>query len=392
MTRTLRIAIVAGEASGDILGSGLIRELKNQYAGAVDCYGIGGKRMIEEGFQTHADMQKLSIMGFDGLFENLRDILDIRKQLQQHIIADPPDVFIGIDVPDFNLTLEKNIRQHNIPTIHYVSPTVWAWREYRIHKIRKAVDLMLTLFPFEKQFYQKWQVPVEFVGHPLAKRLKPDFKLTDIGESLQQFKNDHSEKKVIAVLPGSRNSEIKTLATLFFDVIIDILQTHDDVIFAVPIASEKVGDKLESFLQDHPHEAKLRQVVHFFDGQHSADVLRVSDVALLASGTAALESALLAKPTVVAYKVSWLTYWFARLSAKVKYASMPNHLLDSPVVPEFLQNDATVENLSTALKAFLEGEELYQNTSNELSKIHAKLDEDADKNAALAVLDFIKAK
>jgi len=251
---------------------------------------------------------------------------------------------------------------------------------------------MLTLFPFEKQFYQKWQVPVEFVGHPLAKRLKPDFKLTDIGESLQQFKNDHSEKKVIAVLPGSRNSEIKTLATLFFDVIIDILQTHDDVIFAVPIASEKVGDKLESFLQDHPHEAKLRQVVHFFDGQHSADVLRVSDVALLASGTAALESALLAKPTVVAYKVSWLTYWFARLSAKVKYASMPNHLLDSPVVPEFLQNDATVENLSTALKAFLEDEELYQNTSNELSKIHAKLDEDADKNAALAVLDFIKAK
>jgi len=390
MKEVLNVAIVAGEASGDMLGAGLIRELKNQYDGEVNCYGIGGKRMILEGFNTHADMQKLSIMGFDGLLENLRDILDIRKQLQQHIIADPPDVFIGIDVPDFNLNLEKNIRQHNIPTIHYVSPTVWAWREYRIHKIRKAVDLMLTLFPFEKQFYQKWQVPVEFVGHPLAKKLKPNFSKDDIGESLLQFRNDHSENKIVAVLPGSRSSEIKTLATLFFDVIVEISQTHADTVFVVPIASEKVGEKLEEFLQVHPQEAKLRQVVHFFDGQHSADIMRVSDVALLASGTAALESALLAKPTVVAYKVSWLTYWFARFTAKVKYASMPNHLLDSPVVPEFLQNDATVDNLSSAVKAFLEDEALYRKTSTELSKIHAKLDEDADKNAASVILKFLK--
>ena len=391
MKKRLKIAIVAGETSGDILGSGLIRELKLQSSVEIEFSGIGGEKMAKEGFVSDANMEKLSIMGFEGLWGNFREILSIRKNLEQRLKSNPPDVFIGIDVPDFNLTLELRLRKAGIRTIHYVSPTVWAWRSYRIHKIRKAVSLMLTLFPFEKKYYQQCNVPVEYVGHPLAKRLNPAINQNDINSEILTFKQSHQNHQCIAVLPGSRRSEIKTLGRLFLDTVKAIHQREPNSVFLVPIANKSVGEMLQVTLSDRPDREYLEQCLYFFQGEHSTDIMRISDVVLLASGTAALESALLAKPTVVAYKLSFITSLFVRFTTTVKHFSMPNHLLGKPIVPEFMQSNATVENLSNAVLSYLQDEILYTETVQQLASIHAKLDENSDRLAANAVLTHIAA-
>ena len=392
MKKKLKVAIVAGETSGDILGAGLIRELKLQANVEIEFSGIGGELMKKEGFVSEAVMDKLSIIGFDGLRESLREILSIRKKLEQRLKFDPPDVFIGIDVPDFNLTLEKRLRKEGIKTVHYVSPTVWAWRSYRIFKIRRAVSLMLTLFPFESSYYEERNVPVKFVGHPLAKRLKPEFQFKDIHPDIQVFKQARKGKKIIAVLPGSRRSEIQALGNLFLDTVKRIHERDEQAVFVVPLANKSTGELLQQLLIDHPDQRYLEDCLYFFHGEHSADIMRISEVVLLASGTAALESTLLAKPTVVAYKLSRMTYWFARMTSTVKYASMPNHLLEKPIVPEFLQDNANVENLSTAVLNYLNDDILYADTCEQLATIHPMLDESADEQSASAVLSHIQHK
>ena len=391
MKKHLKIAIVAGETSGDILGAGLIRELKLQSNVEIEFSGIGGEQMAKQGFVSEAEMEKLSIIGFEGLWGNLRHILSIRKHLEQRLKSDPPDVFIGIDVPDFNLTLELRLRKAGIKTIHYVSPTVWAWRSYRIHKIRKAVSLMLTLFPFEKKYYQQHNVPVEYVGHPIAKKLNPVVNENDIDPEIVAFKQSHQNHKCIAVLPGSRRSEIKTLGQLFLDTVKTIHQRESNSIFLLPVANKSTGEMLQEMLSNHPNKEYLKQCLYFFHGEHSADIIRISDVVLLASGTAALESALLAKPTVVAYKLSLITSLFVRFTTTVKHFSMPNHLLEKPVVPEFMQSNATAENLSNAVLRYLKDETLYAETSQQLAGIHAELDKNSDRRAASAVLKHIAA-
>ena len=392
--RILRIAIVAGETSGDILGAGLIRELKKQSDADIEFVGIGGPLMARQGFTSSAEMEKLSIMGFEGLWGSLREILAIRKELQRILISNPPDVFIGVDVPDFNLTLEKRLRQQNIPTIHYVSPTVWAWRSYRIFKIRKAVSLMLTLFPFEKTYYEERHVPVTFVGHPLAKKLSPSSLIQSKNLLLPQISEQAKKqgKRLIAVLPGSRRSEVDALGQLFIDSIVEIFQQYGNVKFIVPLANRRVNMQFRGLVERSTHKELLLQIVHFVEGGESTDVMRLSDVVLLASGTAALESALLARPTIVAYKVSALTYWFARLTSTVKYVAMPNHLLEKPLVPEFLQDKATVSNLSSAVLRYLNDPDLYQETCQQLATIHPMLNQDSDELAAQAVLNFLNKK
>lgn len=392
MKKKLKVAIVAGETSGDILGAGLIRELKLQANVEIEFSGIGGELMKKEGFVSEAVMDKLSIIGFDGLRESLREILSIRKKLEKRLKFDPPDVFIGIDVPDFNLTLEKRLRKEGIKTVHYVSPTVWAWRSYRIFKIRRAVSLMLTLFPFESSYYEERNIPVKFVGHPLAKRLKPEFQFEDIHPDIQVFKQAREGKKIIAVLPGSRRSEIQALGNLFLDTVKRIHERDEQAVFVVPLANKSTGELLQQLLIDHPDQRYLEDCLYFFHGEHSADIMRISEVVLLASGTAALESTLLAKPTVVAYKLSRMTYWFARMTSTVKYASMPNHLLEKPIVPEFLQDNANVENLSTAVLNYLNDDILYADTCEQLATIHPMLDESADEQSASAVLSHIQHK
>ncbi len=389
MKKHLKIAIVAGETSGDILGAGLIRELNAQSNLEIEFSGIGGEQMAKEGFVSDAEMEKLSIMGFEGLWGNLREILSIRKNLEKRLKSDPPDVFIGIDVPDFNLTLELRLRKAGIKTVHYVSPTVWAWRSYRIHKIRKAVSLMLTLFPFEKKYYQENNVPVEYVGHPIAKKLTPLINESEIDPEILQFRQAHKNQQCIAILPGSRRSEIKALGQLFLDTVKTIHQREPSSIFLLPVANKSVGEMLQEMLSEHPNQEYLEECLYFFHGEHSADIMRISDVVLLASGTAALESALLAKPTVVAYKLSPITSLFVRFTTTVKHFSMPNHLLKKPIVPEFMQSNATAINLSNAVLSYLQDENVYAETAQQLASIHEKLDKNSDRRAASAVLAHI---
>jgi lipid-A-disaccharide synthase len=345
--------------------------------------------MEAEGLKSDADMHQLSIMGFDGLLENIREILGIRRALEASLLKNPPDLFIGIDAPDFNLTLERRLKSSGIPTIHYVSPTVWAWRSYRIFKIRKAVDLMLTLFPFEADYYRKRNVPVEYVGHPLAKTLKPHFDLNDIHRELKKL-CDIDGVRYVAVLPGSRRSEVEKLGDIFVQSIERVRELNPDVEFIIPLANERVTAQINEILERY--KLGSCSYIHLIEGELSADAMRMSKVVLLASGTAALESTMLAKPTVVAYRLSKLTYWFAKLTSTVKHASMPNHLLDEPIVPEFLQENANPENLSQAVHRYLSDEELYKSTCEKLATIQPLLDIDSSSKAAAAVLKFLNSR
>lgn len=380
----MRVAIVAGEVSGDILGAGLIHEL-NLLNSNIEFVGIGGELMKQEGFVSDAEMDKLSIMGLDGLFENILDILAIRRNLLCKLLENPPDVFIGIDAPDFNLSLEKRLRNHGVPTVHYVSPTVWAWRGGRIKKIRQAVDLMLTLFPFEETYYQEQGVPVKYVGHPLAQKLAPELGIEAVVDELKKLKK--KGVSLVAVLPGSRRSEVKLLGQLFIETIIAIKQNLPNAEFIIPLANNRVAAQLDRILLDYP---QIADYLHLVDGKYSTQSMQVADVVLLASGTAALESALLAKPTVVSYKLSTLTLWYARRSFAVKYFSMPNHLLDEPVVPEIMQDNATVENLSNAVLSYFSDEQLYKKTQQQLATIHQKLNLDSNKLAAQAIMNLVQ--
>ena len=376
----MKIAVVVGETSGDILGADLLKSLKERYPNA-EFVGIAGPLMQAEGMHSLAEMDKLSIMGFDGLRENLLDILKIRRQLINYLIDNPPDVFIGIDAPDFNLTVEEKLREAGIPVVHYVSPTVWAWRKYRIHKIRRAVDLMLTLFPFEKKFYQQHDVPAEFVGHPLAAEVYPrKMDLMYRGEFVVGKQN------LIAVLPGSRTSEIKTLGPLFVEVMRE-LNEQDDMQFIIPTPTPKLRRLLQDYL-----ETSDADFVHLVDGSESRRAMSASDMVLLASGTAALEAALLAKPMVVAYKISWLTYAFVKATTTVKHAAMPNHLLDEPIVPECMQLDATKKNIVKQIRRYMDDDGLREKTSQKLAEIQPQLAYDSSGLAVDAIEEMLSKK
>ena len=372
----MRIAIVAGEKSGDYLGAELIKSLKQFYPDA-EFVGLCGPQMMEQGAKTLAEMDKISIMGFDGLLSSLREILQIRKQLTNYFLQNKPDLFIGIDVPDFNLTLEKKLKTNHIPVVHYVSPTVWAWRGGRIKKIRAAVNHMLTLFPFEEDYYKQQNIPVNFVGHPLATEIKQHKNPAGFRE---RFAN--KKQKLIAVLPGSRRSEVKNLAELFIETAKKLHAKDSSLRFVVPLATPKIAEYFEQYYQDGECD-----FIHLIDGQ-ARSVLAACDLALLASGTAALEAALFSKPMVVAYKVSWLTELIARHTATVEHFSMPNHLLDEPIVPECIQHNLTLDNLVNELTKFLTDKDYYNNMQAELATILPKLATDSGLQAAKAVHDF----
>ena len=377
----MRIALVAGETSGDILGADLLKSLKQRFP-KVEFLGIAGPLMQAEGMQSMAEMDKLSIMGLEGLRKSLREILSIRRQLISYLIDNPPDLFIGIDAPDFNLTVEERLRKAGIPVVHYVSPTVWAWRKYRIRKIRRAVDLMLTLFPFEKTFYQQHDVPVEFVGHPLTAEIQP--KKVDI-----MYRGNYASDKqmLIAVLPGSRTSEIRALGPLFIDVMRELNKDGDGVQFIIPTVTSKLRRLFKGFLDTNDGN-----FIHLVDGSESRRAMSASDMVLLASGTAALEAALLAKPMVVAYKLSWLTYFFAKATTTVKHASMPNHLLEKPIVPEYIQLAASKNNLITEIRRYMQDDELREQTSQKLAEIHPQLAYDSSELAVDAIEELLSKK
>ena len=378
----MKIGIVAGEKSGDYLGAELVKAFKKRYPNA-EFVGLAGPLMQAEGVVSLGEMDKISIMGVAGAVKGIFDILSIRKTIRKHMLEWQPDVFIGIDVPDFNLSLEIKLKEAGIPTVHYVSPTVWAWRGKRIHKIKRAVNLMLTLFPFEETFYQKHNTAVKYVGHPLAKPV--------LNWELDSQANAEIAltpgNRLIGVLPGSRMSEVSRLAPIMIAACSELAKSYNDLEFVIPAASQKLKSYIEQELQELDVTATPIKVIL----GHSRDVLAMSHLAVLASGTAALEAALFAKPMVVMYKVAKLEEWYAARTMEVEHFSMPNHLCSPPIVTELIQDRATTENLVVEVSALLDSDDKYQEMQSVLAEIAPSLSEDSGELACDAIEDLISS-
>ena len=377
MTKALRIGLIAGETSGDILGEGLIKALKETYPDAI-FEGIAGPKMIAQGCAALHPLEALSVMGFSEVLGKLRSILRIRKSIIQHFIDNPPDIFIGIDAPDFNLTVELKLKQQGIKTIHYVSPSVWAWKQWRIHKIAKATDLVLAFLPFEKAFYDKFNVPCQFVGHTLADQLPL---VRDKSGARQQLALNEKDK-VLAILPGSRKAEVEMLGPIFLQAAQTIHKKYPDYKFIVPMVNERRRSQFQA--QIDVLESPLPMTL--FDGQSSA-VLQAADTVLLASGTAALEAMLAKAPMVVAYKVKPITYLIAKSLSSVKYTSLPNLIADKEVVKELSQYDCTAENIVSELERLIERDS--QQMIDTFTELHQLIRCDADTQAANAVIELL---
>ncbi|QNH80625.1 lipid-A-disaccharide synthase [Pseudomonas protegens] len=373
MMNTLRIALVAGEASGDILGAGLMRALKAQHP-AVEFIGVGGPLMQAEGLTSYFPMERLAVMGLVEVLGRLRELLARRKKLIQTLIAEKPDVFIGIDAPDFTLNIELKLRQAGIKTVHYVSPSVWAWRQKRVLKIREGCDLMLTLFPFEARFYEEKGVPVKFVGHSLADAIP-----LQADRAAARAELALPDGPLVALMPGSRGGEVGRLGALFLDAAQRLRALRPGVRFIMPCASPERRVQLEELLASRDLPLTL------LDGQ-SHKALAACDAVLIASGTATLEALLYKRPMVVAYRLAPLTFWILKRMVKSPYISLPNLLAQRLLVPELLQDDATAEALAQTLSPLIEGG---QEQTRGFDEIHRTLRRDASNQAAQAVLELI---
>ncbi|MEL0636003.1 lipid-A-disaccharide synthase [Marinomonas sp. TI.3.20] len=376
-----RYVIVAGEASGDILGASLIAHLKILQPEAT-FEGIGGPLMQAQGLKSIVPMDRLSVMGLVEVLGRLRELLGIRKQLYQACLKNPPTAFIGIDSPDFNIPLEKKLKESGIKTVHYVSPSVWAWRQKRIFKIKKSVDLMLALFPFELPIYHEHKIPVVCVGHTLADDIPLE---SNAQEARVQLHLPELNGPVFAILPGSRAGEVGKLAPLFIETMKLIKQQQPNATFLIPAANQERRQQIEALL----HEANTEAVV--VDGQ-SRIVMAASDAILLASGTAALEAMLVKRPMVVAYRFSALTYAIMSRMLKVPYVSLPNLLANDALVPELIQDQATSDNLSRRLLQTWQSFLGDQNIQKHYKELHLMLRKNAGETAAQAVVDLVEGK
>jgi len=371
----LRIAVVAGEASGDILGSGLMRAIKTRHPDA-QFIGVGGPLMEAEGMRSYFPMERLSVMGLVEVLGRLKELLARRKLLIQTLIDEKPDVFIGIDAPDFTLNIELKLRQAGIKTVHYVSPSVWAWRQKRVLKIREGCDLMLTLLPFEARFYEEKGVPVRFVGHPLADTIP-----LDADRDAARAELGLGDGPVVALMPGSRGGEVGRLGALFFDTAERLLAQRPNIRFVLPCASPQRRAQLEVLLQGRDLPLTL------LDGR-SHVALAACDAVLIASGTATLEALLYKRPMVVAYRLAPLTYWILKRMVKSPYVSLPNLLAQRLLVPELLQDAATADALAQTLLPLLDNGA--EQTAG-FDALHRTLRRDASNQAADAVLNLIGA-
>jgi len=382
MTKPLRIGMVAGEPSGDVLAAGMVAELKRQYPDAI-IEGIGGPNMMRNGFHSLFDMETLSVMGLVEVLSHLPSILKVKKQLLAHFEQNPPDIFVGIDAPDFNLRVEKALKARGIKTMHYVSPTVWAWREKRIHKIAKACNRVLGLFPFEQQVYDKYQVPYTFVGHTMADAIaiEPDQKAAR--ESLEL----DSDKPVLAVLPGSRRGEVETLLPVFLETIETIHSKRSDITFVIPAANEHRFAQINDILSNSDN-AQARLPIKVSQGT-AREAMIASDVILLASGTATLEAMLCKRPMVAAYKLAPLTYRIMQRIYKAPFFTLPNLLANEAIIPELLQDEVNAENMSKQLLNFFESDNSV--LISRFTDLHHTLKCNADKTAAKAVVEELFA-
>jgi lipid-A-disaccharide synthase len=371
----MRIGVVAGEASGDYLGAGLLKSLRGKIPDLV-VEGIAGPKMQQQGAKSLFPMSQISLIGVDGLVSNLSRLFYIRQSLYRHFIADPPDLFVGIDVPDFNLNLEKRLKNKGIHTIHYVSPTVWAWRSWRIRKIRKAVDHMLVLFPFEEDYFRARDVPATFVGHPAADEL-PEESVREIRVRMGL----PQKKELIAILPGSRTSEVLNLGLHFLEAAALLQGRRPEVEFLIPY----VNSEIKKIFCEQWKRVTPKIVLHEFNGR-SAEVMAASDVVMAASGTAALEAAMLRKPLIVVYKISRFSYWLARQVACTQHVSMPNNLVGGPLVPEILQGEVSGGRLCDEMFSLLSDSRRSSQMVEGLEEIYMQLKNNANIRAAETIL------
>lgn len=377
----MRIAIVAGETSGDLLGAGLIQELKARCPN-VQFEGIGGPRMLAEGFQSLYPMEELSVMGLVEVLQHLPRLLSIRAALRKRYLADPPDAFIGIDSPDFNLGLSKQLRAGGVRTVQYVSPTVWAWRQGRLQGIKKSVDLVLTLFPFESAFYEQQGMAAAYVGHPAADRLPVT---VDTG-SYRALLGVAPEASVVALLPGSRGGELARHGPLFAAAAQRIHAQRPDCVFIAPMVNEQRREQFAAALA----AVGMADQVRLLLGQSEA-AMGAADCILLASGTATLEAMLLKRPMVVAYRVAASTAWLVQRLGLIKtpHFALPNLLSPQPVVPELIQTAATPERMADAVLAQLADVEGRERLEEIFTELHQQLRCGASARAAEAVLQCL---
>lgn len=380
----VRIALVAGEASGDILGAALIRALRTRFPQA-SFYGVAGPRMRMAGCEAMESVDALSVMGLAEVLRHLPRLVRLRAMLMRCFLQDRPDVFIGIDAPDFNLGLERRLRQRGIRTVHLVSPTVWAWRKSRIHGIAEAVDLMLCLFPFEPAIYREHAVRAAYIGHPLADEL--DARVAQ-GEARRAL-GLSEPGPVVAVLPGSRHGELKYLSEPFAGAAAWIAQRISTARFLVPIARPQLRPEFEEAIA----RSAPRLQWHLLDGQ-SREAMQAADVVLLASGTATLECLLLGRPMVVGYRVSALTAFLMQKLAllKIPHVSQPNLLSAEPVVPELLQRAATPQRLGAEVLKLLQSASLRERQLRQFEAVRKELKRDAAAQAANAVADLLSGR
>ena len=376
--KQLTIALVAGETSGDILGAGLIRTLKKHHPN-IKFVGIAGPLMQTEGCQAWYEMDELSVMGIVEVLGRLRRILAIRRDITKRLIDLKPDVFIGIDAPDFNLSLEGKLKQAGIKTIHYVSPSVWAWKQKRVFKIKRNTNLILAFLPFEKAFYDKFDVPCRFIGHKMA----DDIPLEPNQTAMRQQLGIPVDCQCLALLPGSRHAEVTLLSEPFLKAAQLLRDKFPDLHIVVPLVNSKRRAEFEQIKAEIAPELKLQ----LLDG-HAREAMIASNAAILASGTVALECMLAKCPMVVGYKMKAFTFWLAKKLIKTAYVSLPNILAGKEIVPELLQHDCTPENIANHVLPFLEGD----NTELKATflALHKQIRCNADEQAAQAVLDVLE--
>ncbi|UIJ77133.1 lipid-A-disaccharide synthase [Acinetobacter sp. SH20PTE14] len=386
--RKLKIGIVVGEVSGDTLGAKLIRSFREQGIDA-EFEGIGGPQMIAEGFNSYYPMDILSVMGIVEVLKDIKKLFAVRDGLVEKWTENPVDVFVGIDAPDFNLRLSKSLKQKQLPikTVQYVSPSVWAWRQGRVHGIKASIDLVLCLFPFEKAFFQKWQVPAAFVGHPLASQLPLDNPLVAAKHELGL--DEH--QKHIALLPGSRRGEIERLGPLVLSAAQILTEQHPDYVFLIPAINDARKQQIELLLKQYPEalQAKVRLMENTdTESKIGRQVMNASNIVALASGTATLEAMLLHRPMVTFYKLNWLTYHVVKLLIKIPYYSLPNIIAGKKVIQELIQHDATPEKLAAEIESLMDVEKSQIQVMQHIT-MHKQLLSGNSENSVEAILKLL---